>query len=412
VSGPPAATGAALTRRRIAGVVFLAVISSLVWLTILMYQKAFTPVVHVALKTDRVGNQLSPHGDVKLRGILVGEIRKISATGSGATIDLAIKPEQARRIPANVTAQMLPKTLFGEKFVELAIPANPSTDVLVDGSVISQDRSATAMETAQALDDILPVLQSLHPDDLSIALNALATALRGRGDRLGRSMATTAAYLRSFNPSIPQLGADLAALADVTETLSSVTPDLMRTLDNLSSSSRFLVSDRAELERFLASTRSFSASADDLLAKNEQNLVRLAVDSQPSLQLFARYAPEFPCFLAALRKYDPIVSKTFGGALPGLHITVEATTDNGGYQPGQEPKYRDTRGPDCWRLPNPKVPAGDDKFDDGYRTETSTSSAVSMVMAPAMGVPTSEVPDVAGLLLGPLAGGSSVGLAP
>ena len=91
------------------------------------------------------------------------------------------------------------------------------------------------------------------------------------------------------------------------------------------------------------------------------------------------------------------------------------TTDNGGYAPGQEPKYRDTRGPDCWRLPNPKVPAGDDKFDDGYRTETSTSSrtsAVALVMAPALGVPASEVPDVAGLLLGPLAGGSSVGLAP
>jgi len=414
MSGPPPATGAALTRRRIAGVVFLGVISGLVWLTILLYQKAFTPVVRVSLETDRIGNQLSEHGDVKLRGMVVGEVRGVSSRGSGATIELALDPEKARLIPANVTAQLLPKTLFGEKFVELGLPAEPSRDTIREGDVITQDRSATAMETSQALDDLLPVLQSLNPEDLSTALNALSTALRGRGDKLGRSLATTAAYLRRLNPSVPDIGADLAALADVADTIDDVSPQLLRTLDNLASGSRFLVEERSELETFLATSRSFSASAEDVLAENEANLVRLAVDSQAPLELFARYAPEYPCFLAALSKYDPIVSRTFGGGQPGLHITVEATTDNGGYVPGQEPKYRDTRGPDCWRLPNPRVPAGDDKFDDGYRTETSSSSsydALALIAAPALGVTPAEVPDVTRLLLGPLAGGGIVRLA-
>jgi phospholipid/cholesterol/gamma-HCH transport system substrate-binding protein len=412
VSGPPPVTGAALSRRRVAGVAFLLVISALVYLTVLMYQKAFTPVVMVSLEADRVGNQLSAHADVKLRGIVVGEVRDVSSRGEGATVQLALDPDKTEQIPANVTAQLLPKTLFGEKYVALGLPASRSGEVIEDGDVITQDRSSTAIETAQALDDLLPVLQSLHPDDLSTALNALSTALRDRGDRLGRSFATTAAYLRRFNPSVPQLGADMAALADVADTLGEATPDLLRTLDNLASSSRFLVQERAELDEFLATTRSFTASAQDLLDRSEKSLIRLAVDSQAPLQLFARYAPEYPCLLEALRKYDPIVSKTFGGALPGLHITVEATMDNGPYVPGQEPKYRDTRGPDCWGLPNPKMPAGDDKFDDGYRTETSTSSdALSLVMAPLLGVPPSEVPDLAGLLLGPIAGGSTVGLA-
>ena len=41
------------------GVVFLVVIALLVGLTVAIYNKVFVDVVHITLKTDRVGNQLS-----------------------------------------------------------------------------------------------------------------------------------------------------------------------------------------------------------------------------------------------------------------------------------------------------------------------------------------------------------------
>ena len=47
---------AALVRLRLSGVAFLVVIALLVALTVALYQKAFTPVVKVTLKTDRIGN--------------------------------------------------------------------------------------------------------------------------------------------------------------------------------------------------------------------------------------------------------------------------------------------------------------------------------------------------------------------
>lgn len=404
---------------RLSGVVFLLVLALLVGLTVLFYRKSFTSVAHVTLETDRIGNQLSAPADVKVRGLVVGEVRKVSSSGEGAVIDLALQPDKLPLIPANVTAQLLPKTLFGEKYVVLEIPSSPSGH-LKAGDRIKQDRTRTALETEKVLDDLLPLLQSLKPMQLSAALNALSTALRDRGDRLGGSLVTAGAYFKHLNPALPTLAQDMAGLADLANNTADATPDLLRVLDNLAASSRNLVQEKSDLSTFLTQTTRFAATTQSIVAENEQRLVSLARDSKPSLELFARYAPEFPCLLKGLAAYEPIVERAFGGLQPGLHITLEVTEDNGGYVQGQEPKYRDARQPYCNGLPTPPVPAGDDKFDDGYRTETTPTGGVSArrmdpalaaVAAPVLGVRASEVPDVVTMLFGPLAGGSTVGLA-
>ena len=415
MSAPVATTRSALAKRRLAGVAFLTVLVSLVWLSTLLYQKAFTPVVNVTLEADRIGNQLSEQADVKLRGIVVGRVTGVDATATGATVDLALDPD--RRIPRDVTAQLIPKTLFGEKYVALQLPAGSGTEGprLREGDVIPQDRSSTALETEKVLDDLLPLLRSLEPQQLSTTLNALSTALRGRGDRLGASVARAGAYFGKINPSVPQIGADLQGLADFADNVHRASPDLLEALDNLSASSRNIVEEEAELQAFLVSTKGFASTARAIVAENEQRFVSLAEDSTPSLQVLARYAPEFPCFLGGLAQYDPIVTKTFGGGQPGLHITLEATRDSGGYAPGDEPEYKDDRGPRCWGLPRPEGQEGDDEFDDGYRTDPDTSAginspALALVAAPVLGTSPAQVPDAVTLLLGPLAGGHAVGL--
>jgi virulence factor Mce-like protein len=399
-------------------VAFLMVLAMLVWLAVLMYQKAFTPVVHVTLKADRIGNQLSPQADVKVRGIVVGRVTGVSATANGADVRLALDPDDVAKIPENVSAQLIPKTLFGEKYVELVLPSGEATRTIREGDVIPQDRSSTALETERVLNDLFPLLKSLRPQQLSTTLNALATALRDRGDRLGTNFVMVASYLKQLNPSVPQIGEDMEGLADLSDNIAKASPDLLAALDNLSASSRNLVQERADLDRFLTSTTGFASTAHEIVAENEKRLTALAKDSLPSLTLFAKYSPEFPCLLKGLSVYHPIVSRTFGGEVPGLHITLEVTKDNGGYAPGQEPKYRDTRGPNCWLLPHPQVPEGDDQFDDGYRPEgvdgqhtLASDPALALVAGPALGLAADEVPDVVSLLLGPLASGNQVGLA-
>ena len=93
-----------------------------VYVTYAIFTKKFVDYVPVRLTTSNVGLQLPALADVKIRGLLVGEVRRIESNGDGATLSLAIDPAQAHLIPENVSARILPKTLFGEKYVALQVP--------------------------------------------------------------------------------------------------------------------------------------------------------------------------------------------------------------------------------------------------------------------------------------------------
>ena len=424
---------AALVRLRLSGVAFLVVLGLLVALTVALYQKAFTEVVRVSLQTDRIGNQLSPPADVKLRGIIVGEVRSVTSHGEGATVGLALDPAKIALIPANVEAQLVPKTLFGEKYVNLVTPAAPSAEHLRAGDVIPQDRSKAALETEKVLDHMLPLLQSLKPAQLSLALNALSSALRGRGDRLGANFARVDAYFKQLNPELPAIQEDFRGLADLSESYSAAAPDLLRLVDNSAAVSRNVVDQKEELAAFLTSTTTFADTFTDVLNENERRLITLASASRPALGVYAKYSPEYPCMLAGLRAWQPRVERSFGGLQPGLHITLEVTKDNGNYSPGEEPKFRDDRGPACYGLPKPTVPAPDINYKDGYRDDQAGTvtpppgaaadpaaylggaavqrGMLNAVLAPVLDVPYDGVPDIAELLFGPMARGATVGLA-
>ena len=422
----------ALVKLRLSGVAFLGVIALLVGLTIALYNKAFTPVVKVTLEADRIGNQLSPPADVKLRGLVVGEVRSVSSSGKGATIKLALDPSKVALIPENVEARLLPKTLFGVKFVDLVVPADPSSQHLKAGDVIPQDRSKTAIETERVINDFLPLLKSLKPAELSVTLNAVSSALRGRGDRIGANLVRTDDYFRQLNPELPAIQEDFKGLADLAQNYAAAAPDLLRLIDNSAAVSRNVVAQEQALSTFLKSTETFSSTFDSFLRDNDERLITLAAASRPSLQVYARYSPEYPCLAQGLATWQPRVEKSFGGLQPGLHITIEVTKDNGPYVPGEEPKFLEDRGAQCYGLPHPKVPAPDINYRDGYRDgQAGTTGAAAAfaadpalylagpqaqrqvldsVVAPVLGVSADGVPDIAQLLFGPMARGTTVGL--
>jgi virulence factor Mce-like protein len=445
---PPLVTGRRRVKQQLAGLLFLGVLAGTVALAIALYQKAFTPVVMVELQTTSIGNQLSTGGDVKARGLLVGDIREVSTDGDGATIVLALKPEAARQIPSDTKARLLPKTLFGEKFVALEFDDASTADPLSDGDVISRDDSEVARETEETLNDLLPLLRALKPQQLSTTLNAISGALRGRGDQVGENLELVDSYLKEINPEIPALGENFRGLADFADNLEAARPDIIALLDNLSAGSRNLVDQEQELNTFLTSTTGFSEEMGRFLEENDERLIRLAEDSLPPLQTFARYAPQFGCLSRGLVRTEELGAAAFGGDQPGLHITLEFTKDQGGYRPGDEPAYGEDSGPTCRGLPpNPAerpFPV-DQEVTDGYCDEEEKApgiqngcpreespppgvdaasqpavalaqrdrdrTAVGAVVGPVLGVPPGDVPDLAVLLFGPLARGTQVGLA-
>ena len=215
-------------------------------------------------------------------------------------------------LPANVTAQMLPTTLFGARYVDLMLPARPATARLVSGSVISQDRSADAIELESVLNNLLPLLTAVQPQQLSLTLTAIAQGLKGRGTKLGQTLVQLNSYLRGLRPHLPALDRDIAELVQVTKTYTQATPDILRALTDFSVVSKTVYQQRANLAALFSTVTTASRDLRAFLDGNSRNIISLSQVSTATLQLLGRYAPEFPCTLQDLVAFEPNINRVLG----------------------------------------------------------------------------------------------------
>jgi phospholipid/cholesterol/gamma-HCH transport system substrate-binding protein len=341
-----------------AGVGFMTAVAVLVTLSIAIYQKAFTPVTMVTVRADRAGLQLPKYGDVRIHGVLVGQVRSVSQDGKQAVIKLGLEPSEARRIPDNVSVEIRPTTLFGQKYVSLVDPTTPSSRPLRDGSVIPASRVTTNVELQQVLATLFPLLRSIRPGDLNSTLYALANALQGRGDQLGRTVDDLDSYLEAMNVQLPTLRKDLQSLADVSQTYSLAAPDLVSLLRNATTTARTVVSQQDELKGLFSSMTSLSTVSTRVLATNGDAIIREGQLSEPLMKLLDTYSPEYTCLLQGADRYTARLAQIFKGNRVRQTMSFDAVQRRA-YTAADRPEYGEVgHGPWCLGLPNPPVPSG------------------------------------------------------
>ena len=250
-----------------------------------------------------------------------------------------------------MTAALVPKTLFGEKYVELNIPKDdPSSSSLETGDKIEQ--TELPIEVERVLNDLYPLLRTVQPAELNYTLNALATALEGRGDKIGESLVTLDSYLKRLNPQIPDIIADIKLLATVTDTYADVLPAIADTLRNTVKTGNTLVSKEEKLNAFLKDLTAFSDTTKAFLDDNGDNIIRLGKLSEPILALLSRYSSEFPCLLEGLVRQAPRLADTFRDFI--FHINLKLLPKQPrGYTAADRQVYGANNGPNCAGLPAP-----------------------------------------------------------
>jgi phospholipid/cholesterol/gamma-HCH transport system substrate-binding protein len=426
----------AVATLRLLGVAFLSLCLLFGWATYAIFTKKFVDYVPVTVTTSKIGLQLPMLADVKVRGLIVGDVRHIALDQGQARLELALDPAKVRLIPANVTAMILPKTLFGEKYVELVVPEDPAPEHVRAGSLISQ--SEVAIEVERVLSDLYPLLRTVQPAELNYTLTALANALEGRGERLGENLAVLDGYLRRTNPQLPLLVDDVRKLGRVSDLYRAVAPELAEVLRNQVVTGRTFVEKSAEIRSFFTDVTGFASTSRDFLEQNGQNIIRLGEQGQAQLPLFAKYAPEYPCLFDGLVGAIPREAEAFRGYT--LHINLETLKRQPrGYTVNDRPEYDEHRGPadvaDCRDTladkygqdnlpPDRLVPELNDGVDyplgkraptgfdmtSGYAGTRAEQTVVDSIAARVLGVSLDRVPDVAALLVGPLVRGSEVSL--
>ncbi|WP_432476505.1 MCE family protein [Nocardioides sp. GXQ0305] len=427
-----------LAAHKALGVVFLCLLLLAVWLTYAIFTKKFADYDEVSLQTSKIGLQLPERADVKVRGVIVGEVLDFEANTEGARLTLGLYPGQIDEVPADVTGSIVPKTLFGEKYVSLEIPEGSSPgegEALQAGATIP--RTEVSIEVEKVLSDLYPLLRTVQPAELNMTLNAIATALEGRGERLGENLETLDSYLKRLNPQIPQILDDLRLTARVSNTYADVMPQIAEILRNTITTTTTLEERDAKVRALYTDVAAFSRTTEGFLRTNGDNLIRLGEVSEAQLRVLAKYAPEYPCLLEGIVRAAPMQAEAFRGFT--LHIVLETLPHQPrGYNAGDRPVFGDKRGPSCatslpadnysQAKPARTQPDFVDGVDQptgkgtsrvapsyavrgaGYSGSSAEAGLLNAMLAPGLGVPAEDVPDLGALLVGPMARGGEVSL--
>ncbi|MBC9227674.1 MCE family protein [Aeromicrobium sp. 636] len=424
---------------RALGVVMIGLIVACVFLTYAMFTKLFSDDVPVTIRSNGVGLQLNRNADVKLRGVIVGRVERISSEKGEAVIHLKIDPDQQSVIPSDVQAFVTPKTLFGEKFIDLQPVAQSSGTPIRAGDEIVQ--AALPTEVEKLLADLDPLLTALNPTDLSFVLTALSDALSGEGESVGQTLETLSAYMQKMTPLADDIVKDITLLGETADTYADAMPDIGQTLRNAVVTGNTLTARRAQLQTLFTETAAFATSAEQLVDRSGQDFITLSRDSQPTLDLLARYSPTIECVLKGIDRLKPAIDNTFRDKR--AHVSIEfAARSPRTYAGGDSPRVPAASGgpssvmPSCATLPKTpysgkrpspgmsdglmgQLGVGDDL---GKTSPLSTPSVagpagseierqqIQAIVASATGVEPGDVPDIAQPLFGPVLRGAEVSL--
>ncbi|RJS46692.1 MCE family protein [Nocardioides cavernaquae] len=335
------------------GVAFLLLLAAVIAGAVLQYRGAFRSTIPVTVQADRAGLTMDKGAPVKFRGVEVGKVRSIEARDGHVEIGLAIDKDSVEDVPAGLTAQLVPPTAFGARYVQLsesAAETGSSSKQIAEGQRIAADH--VTVEVDEAFTHLTEVLDAARPSDVNNALTAVAGAVDQRGQRLGGLIDQSDRYLSKLRPSLDALAVDVRRGDDVIAGYDKAMPDLLKTFDNLGKTSDTLVAQQAKLHETTQALSDFSVQTRDLVRVSAAGLKSTLTLIAPVSALLERYSPEIPCLVGGLAGVNELAENAVGGTNPGVTTITRI-------QPGAEP-YRypdnlpvvgDRRGPGCFGLP-------------------------------------------------------------
>jgi len=200
-------------------------------------------------------NGLVPQAEVRVSGVHVGTVLEIAdASDGGALVKMALQPDIHLR--QDVRAVIRPKTLLGEKFVELVRTQGSGQPYLQSGATIPKAQTGQAIE----IDDILNAMDAPTRKAMSESFRELGVALDGRQADVSAALAPLDSTITNLRP-----------LARVGE---SRQQELDRILTNLNIIMQALADEQDQLGHIVDSgdtVMSAIASRDQALAGTVRN---------------------------------------------------------------------------------------------------------------------------------------------
>src|SRR5436305_5799329 len=294
------------------GLVALTLFGSLTVFGVYLGSGKLSPKYHLHAKFTAAGQGLQNGSDVKVHGINVGQVTTVHLVDGEAQVNMWL--HSGEKVPVDSSATIRPKTLFGEKFVDIDPGPNEAKGpFLKNNGFIKQTTGGFELE--RVLTDAYPILQAIKPEEVTTLLDTLAKSGQGLGPEINRQIV---AFQQVSDVNVAH-DADtrefLDDLARLSDSLANSAPNLVAGSKDLNAALPDLNSQAGNLTTVLDQLTRLSSDAADILEANRGFLNKSATEGGKTLDLLYNNRNQLPAVINGLRQFFQVLGEA-AGTLP------------------------------------------------------------------------------------------------
>ncbi|WP_157041980.1 MCE family protein [Nitriliruptor alkaliphilus] len=257
----------------------------------------------VVAELGRAGSGVRQGTDVKVRGVAVGRVAETMYEDGVALARLTLNPEPRLPVADQIDLVVTPKTLLGEKQIDLSFPEGSLGEgpFLQAGDRLVASRSPT--EITEAIDALEPFLRAVDPQDLATIVDTLGDQ-RGEGEVIAENIELGQELANFGARTAPDTLDRFRAFTDVSDALTLAVPDLTRMNTALPEATAVLVERQADLRRNLDTLSRFSNNFVEQLEVQEPVISRFLRTSQPVGEVLVRQQDQIGELLNGIFMYS------------------------------------------------------------------------------------------------------------
>jgi len=294
------------------GLIALTLFGSLAVFGVYLGAGKLSPKYHLHARFTAAGQGLQNGSDVKIHGINVGSVTTVHLVNGEAQVNMALHDGQ--KVPVNSSATIRPKTLFGEKFVDIDPGPDEATGPFLKNNAFIKSTTG-GFELEEVLSDVYPILQAIRPEDITTLLDTLAQSGQGLGPEINRQIA---AFQQVADVNVAH-DADtrefLDDLSKLSGALANSAPDLVQGAKDLNVALPDLNAQAGNLTTVLDQLTRLSSDAADILEANRGFLNKSATEGGKTVQLLYDNRNQLPGVIRGLREFFQVLGEA-AGTLP------------------------------------------------------------------------------------------------
>jgi phospholipid/cholesterol/gamma-HCH transport system substrate-binding protein len=240
-------------------------------------------------------NSLYKGSDVRILGVPVGKVKKLTAKGDHIEVTLSYSPDV--RLPADVKAVVISPAIVGDRFVQLA-PAYSGGAVLPDKAKLGVDRTAVPVELDEIFKSLDDLSVSLGPQgankngSLSSLIEDSAKQLDGQGEQLHETLTNFAKLSTTLSNNKDALFGSLREVEQFVQLLHRNDTSVRSFFNSTARVSNVLEGERHDLARTLEFLSKALIDVRKLLKDNRTTLRHNVDNLQRLAELLARHSDD------------------------------------------------------------------------------------------------------------------------